>query len=45
LLTHPTAYGKYAIASENQATDAATIVDDFREKNDLLRHNLMGGEV
>jgi hypothetical protein len=26
----PTPYGKYAIASQNQATDAATIVDDFR---------------
>jgi hypothetical protein len=30
---------------QNQATDAAAIVDDFRSKNDLLRHNFMGGEV
>jgi hypothetical protein len=33
------------IASQTQATDAAAIVEHSRWKNDLLRLNLMGGEV
>jgi hypothetical protein len=28
---------------QNQATDAAAIIDDFRSKNELLRDNQMAG--